>query len=93
MDAKARCVMTLVESKMAKKMIIDASVTGYIPLTDLWFKICLFKKLNVSGAMGEYTITYDGDFNEGLYVLGKLVETIRNANADCHIEISGYYGD
>lgn len=85
--------MTLAESKMTKKMVVVGTFTGVVDLTDLWFKICMFPKIELSGTQGNYAIKYRGDWDRGLYVLGIVTEAVRQAKASCHLEVNCVYED
>lgn len=84
--------MTLAESKMTKMLVLKGTFTEVDSLTKLWFKIYPVKEeitLNCRG--NTYRIGYKGEFYKGLYVLGTLVDAIRKAKAECHIEVSCCY--
>ena len=83
--------MTLEQAKKQKVMVITGTFTGVEDLTELWFKIYPFKTLRLGGAIGAFTIDFKGEWNAGLYVLGTVVEGVRQAKAECHLEIMADY--
>lgn len=85
--------MTLAESKKVKKMVVKGAFSGIVDLTDLWFKLYVFGKVHLSGHHGNYAIEYCGEWDKGLFVLGIVTETVRQAKADCHLEVNCVYED
>ena len=83
--------MTLEQSKMQKVMVVNGTFTDVKDLTELWFKIYPLKTLHIGGTAKNYTISFRGEWNAGLYVLGTVVDAVRQAKADCHLEVSADY--
>lgn len=83
--------MTLAESRKTKKMVIQGVLGNEIDLTELWFKIHFCEKIRLGGVDSCYQISFKGDFDKGLYVLGQVVEAIRQAHTRCRLEVSCIY--
>lgn len=83
--------MTLEESKKAKMMLIEGTFTAVPDLTELWFRLYHFGGIKLSGTIGRYSVRFRGTPHDGLYVLGVVVEAVRNAEGNCHLEVSCYY--
>lgn len=85
--------MTLADTKKTKKMVLKGEFSGIVDLTELWFKIYIFGKVHLSGHHGIYAVEYCGEWDQGLYVLGIVTETVRKAQGNCHLEVNCVYED
>lgn len=85
--------MTLAESKRTKMMSIVGTFTNVNDLTELWVRLYPLGEFRISGVENAYSISFKGEFYKALYVLGIVVEAVRQAKANCHLEISCSYED
>lgn len=85
--------MTLDETRKVKFMSIKGTFTEVNDLLEVWQLTYPLGELSLSGIKGEYSISFTAEFYRALYVLGAIVEAVRDAKADCHLEISCSYRD
>lgn len=83
--------MTLDESKMEKMLVIKGTFSDVPDLTELWYILYPMGELKLSGTVGNYSISYKGEMDKGLYALGLTVEAIRKAKGECHLEVGCEY--
>lgn len=85
--------MTLAQAKMTKVMKIKGTIGSAVDMTELWPKLYICSKLSITGSNGKHVVDLQGDWGEGLYVLGVIIDAVREAHAHCHLEVSCDYED
>lgn len=85
--------MTLAEATKTKYLTLEGTFTNVDDLREFWFLAYPLGDLSLSGVEQEYKVKFKGEFYKGLYVLGVLIDAVRKANANCHLEISATYED